>query len=80
MSGHAEMSSGLSNPPVVRSAAAERMRAHRERRPAGIEVRRGAVTRTGNRCADPERLAGSRCAQPHRMRSVSPCTPILTAP
>jgi hypothetical protein len=32
MSEHAEMSSGLLKQPVVRSAAAERMRAHRERR------------------------------------------------
>jgi hypothetical protein len=36
MSGYAETSNGLSNPPVARSAAAERMRAHRERRRQGL--------------------------------------------
>ena len=36
MSEHTETSSGSTSPPVARSAAAERMRAHRDRRRAGL--------------------------------------------
>jgi hypothetical protein len=36
MSEHAEMSGAPTTPPIARSAAAERMRAHRERRKAGL--------------------------------------------
>ena len=48
MSEHTETSSGPTSPPVVRSAAAERMRAHRDRRRKGLhcftlEIRRGEI-------------------------------------
>ena len=36
MSQHAEMSSGPASPPIACSAAAQRMRAHRKRRRAGL--------------------------------------------
>jgi hypothetical protein len=36
MSEHAEMSSGLTTAPIPCSAAAQRMRAHRKRRQAGL--------------------------------------------
>ena len=36
MSEHAEMSSGLTTPPIPCSAAAQRMRAHRDRRRKGL--------------------------------------------
>ena len=36
MSDHAEMSSGLTTAPIPCSAAAQRMRAHRKRRRAGL--------------------------------------------
>jgi hypothetical protein len=36
MSQHAEMSSGPTSPPIACSAAAQRMRAHRKRRRAGL--------------------------------------------
>ena len=36
MSQHAEMSSGPTSPPIAYSAAAQRMRAHRKRRRAGL--------------------------------------------
>ena len=36
MSEHAEMSSGLTTPPIACSAAAQRMRAHRQRRRQGL--------------------------------------------
>ena len=36
MSQHAEISSGPTTPPIACSAAAERMRAHRKRRRAGL--------------------------------------------
>jgi hypothetical protein len=36
MSKHAEMNSGSITPPIACSAAAERMRAHRKRRRAGL--------------------------------------------
>jgi hypothetical protein len=36
MSQHAEMSSGPTTPPIACSAAAQRMRAHRDRRRAGL--------------------------------------------
>lgn len=36
MSQHAEMSSGPTTPPIACSAAAQRMRAHRKRRRAGL--------------------------------------------
>src|SRR5262249_17174703 len=49
MSEHAEISSGLTTPPIVCSPAARRMRAHRKRRQAGrrcltIELRETEVT------------------------------------
>ena len=48
MSEHTETSSGPTSPPVVRSAAAERMRAHRDRRRKGLhcftlEIRRREI-------------------------------------
>ena len=36
MSEHADMSSGLTTPPIPCSAAAQRMRAHRDRRRKGL--------------------------------------------
>jgi hypothetical protein len=49
MSEHAEMTSGPTTPPIACSAAAQRMRAHRKRRQAGlrcltIELRETEVT------------------------------------
>ncbi len=49
MSEHTEMSNGPASPPIAYSAAAERMRAHRKRRQAGlrcltIELRETEVT------------------------------------
>ena len=49
MSEQAETSGGLATPPISRSAAAQRMRAHRKRRKAGlrcltIELRETEVT------------------------------------
>jgi hypothetical protein len=49
MSEHAEMSGGPTTPPIASSAAAQRMRAHRKRRKAGlrcltIELRETEVT------------------------------------
>jgi hypothetical protein len=49
MSGHTEVITGPASPPIAYSAAAERMRAHRKRRQAGlrcltIELRETEVT------------------------------------
>ena len=46
MSEHAEMSGGPTNPPVACSAAARRMRAHRDRRRKGLRCIRVELRET----------------------------------
>ena len=68
-----EMTRGSTTAPVARSAAAERMRAHRERRRQGL---RCVAVQLREREVDVLIQQGLLEA----MRSVSPCTPTLTAP
>ena len=57
MSQHAEMGSAPTTSAIACSAAAERMRAHRRRRRAGLRLCHGAVTRNGNRRVNPKKTA-----------------------
>ena len=74
MSQHAEMGSAPTTSAIACSAVAERMRAHRRRRRAGLRLCHGAVTRNGNRRVNPKKTAWKLMRVTISMPSAMPCT------